>query len=874
MVTYNRLEFTQKAISSIRKHTTFPYVLTVADNNSQDGSKDYLKSLHSEGIIKNLILLKKNIGIAGASNMAWQSESRAQYYLKYDNDIVVKKKNWLKNMVDDINHIPFLGAVGYNFEPKSYPSNKINGHTIRILQESNIGGACILIPKKIRELIGYWCEDYGLYGEEDFDYCYRLKLSGKLCAYMKDENIGIHLPSGKAAEIDQDTYIAKDGIEEIEQKEYRKFKDNIRKDNISVKKLIKKNFDSYKCFTRSLYVQPKKKNLISKNKLDKYMLGRAVINHANLFKGIKNSNINIVNNELDSILHLYKITFPSKNCENTIKNIANSAINAKTKIVSYLYLAEIEDKLEKHKSNKYYISKAIDLLNKSKWNNLLDIYNIASLLKNIGSIENAKKQFESIAYNKSNSKLKSGACFHLGEIELKKRNKDSALRLFKKSLQYNKEHKKSADYIEELTKNAKVSIIIPVFNKIKLTKTCIESVIKNTKKENYEIIVINNGSTDETEKELESFIKKTTCLQIIKNKENTGFARACNQGVRISKGKYIVFLNNDVEAKKGWLQPLLETAENDKKVAAVGSKLLFPDGKIQHAGLIFLEDKRLNDKLLCLHLYYKKPSGFKQANQQKVYHALTAACLLVKKDVFKKLGGFNEKYWNGMEDIDFCVKLRKKGYRAVYQPKSVLTHHESQSGIERFKRLDENRKVFLKRWQGKIHSDYIRNEDGPFIRTRYSPIKNYMNGNNKTVGRIEKESNQLKESLIPQDCLYRINYDIADSYEKKRDKTMRNKYLKKSLKILDKKKNKQSVEIYMMASIYKRLFDYKRSLLWFKKLFNMKSVSNLIPGVYYHLGEIDLHKKNFKNAKICFNRCLNLNKNHLKAKERLEQLKC
>jgi glycosyltransferase involved in cell wall biosynthesis/SAM-dependent methyltransferase len=228
MVTFNRLEFTRQAIDALVEYTDYPYVLTVVDNNSQDGSKNYLHRLKDRGVIKNLVLLDENIGIAKASNLAWSMEPEAEYYLKLDNDIVIKKENWLSDMVRVIEGIPQIGAVAYNFEPVSYPLTDLNNIQVRV-KTANLGGACFLITARTCDSIGYWCEDYGLYSEEDYDYCYRMTLAGIQYAYMEDENIGIHLPAGKAAKINYETIEARDGVEEVHQRDYRLWKDETRR---------------------------------------------------------------------------------------------------------------------------------------------------------------------------------------------------------------------------------------------------------------------------------------------------------------------------------------------------------------------------------------------------------------------------------------------------------------------------------------------------------------------------------------------------------------------------------------------------------------------------------------------------------------------
>lgn len=254
IITFNRIEFTKQCIESVLKYTDFPYVITVVDNNSQDGTKDYLKTLKADGKIKNLVLLDENIGVAKASNLAWSLEPKARYYLKLDNDIVIQKPGWLSSMVKVIENIPKIGALAYNFEPKSYPYQIINDFKIRIKNPHTLGGACILIPKRTEKKLGYWCEDYGLYGEEDADYGARIHCAGLFNAYMEDEDIGIHLPAGKAGVIDLETFEAKDGIEEKEYNEYRLFKDESRRRNV-IDGAFSKNYNNYFSRNKSLFVE-------------------------------------------------------------------------------------------------------------------------------------------------------------------------------------------------------------------------------------------------------------------------------------------------------------------------------------------------------------------------------------------------------------------------------------------------------------------------------------------------------------------------------------------------------------------------------------------------------------------------------------------
>lgn len=254
LITFNRQAFTRQAIASVIKYTDFPYVLTVVDNASRDGSREYLQTLHDQGVIDNLVLLDENAGVAKASNLAWHSEPDAAYYLKLDNDIVIRKPGWLGNMVRAIDNSPSVGVIAYNFEPTSYPVSQVDGIPLRIKPSGNLGGACILIPCRTWKLLGDWCEDYGLYGEEDRDYGFRVSLAGLLNAYMEDENIGDHLPAGKAALISPSTLAASDGLEERNEAAYRHWKDEQRGKHLALLGAWERNEFAYSSGRRSLRV--------------------------------------------------------------------------------------------------------------------------------------------------------------------------------------------------------------------------------------------------------------------------------------------------------------------------------------------------------------------------------------------------------------------------------------------------------------------------------------------------------------------------------------------------------------------------------------------------------------------------------------------
>jgi len=239
------------------------------------------------------------------------------------------------------------------------------------------------------------------------------------------------------------------------------------------------------------------------------------------------------------------------------------------------------------------------------------------------------------------------------------------------------------------------SIIIPVFNQLKYTKQCLEAVAINTDEVNYEVVIIDNGSTDGT-------VDFLRCLEgdvkIIKNSQNMGFSKANNQGSKVAKGKYLVFLNNDTIAQPEWLSEMISVIEKDPLTGIVGSKLLYPDGTIQHAGVVM--DNGI------YHIYEGLPSDHLAVNKLREFPYVTGACLLIPRDLFCRLEGFDEGYINGFEDIDLCLKVRRTNKKVIYCPKSILFHYANTSesrmsnNTEKEKNDKRNGELLFKKWPG------------------------------------------------------------------------------------------------------------------------------------------------------------------------------
>ncbi|HEY0100934.1 MAG TPA: glycosyltransferase family 2 protein, partial [Pyrinomonadaceae bacterium] len=214
----------------------------------------------------------------------------------------------------------------------------------------------------------------------------------------------------------------------------------------------------------------------------------------------------------------------------------------------------------------------------------------------------------------------------------------------------------------------RTSIVIPVYNKAGFTFQCLRSLLREVDFAETEVIVVNNASTDETAKLLSHFQSLVT---VVNNEENRGFVDACNQGAAVARGRYLVFLNNDTVVLPGWLKHLLETVEGDASTGAVGSMFLYEDGRVQEAGAGVWQNGA------AFHYGWGGSPDDRRYNFAREVDYCSGASLLVRRDLFARLGGFDTRYAPAYyEDVDICFGVRSLGYKVVYQPMSRVIHHE------------------------------------------------------------------------------------------------------------------------------------------------------------------------------------------------------
>ena len=255
-----------------------------------------------------------------------------------------------------------------------------------------------------------------------------------------------------------------------------------------------------------------------------------------------------------------------------------------------------------------------------------------------------------------------------------------------------------------------VSVVIPVYNHWELTADCLRSLAYDSSAVQYEVIVVADASTDVTREHL----GKVAGLNVVRMKQNAGFIGAVNAGINLAKGRFVVLLNNDTVVQPGWLDALVRTVEVEENVGVVGSKLVYPDGRLQEAGGIIWRDGsgynygRYGDA--------DDPSY----NYLRDVDYCSGASLLVRKEILDVLGGLDHRYAPAYyEDTDLAFAARKLGYRVVYQPESKVCHAEGSSngtdetsGIKRYQNV--SREAFRLKWQTELLAQ--RESEPEFVR--------------------------------------------------------------------------------------------------------------------------------------------------------------
>ena len=260
-----------------------------------------------------------------------------------------------------------------------------------------------------------------------------------------------------------------------------------------------------------------------------------------------------------------------------------------------------------------------------------------------------------------------------------------------------------------------LSIIIANWNTKGFLATCLESIKSQTKETSFEVIVVDNFSSDGSPEFVERNFPEVT---LIKNKENKGFGKANNQGLAVAQGKYILFLNSDVSINEGCLDRMFTFMERRSDVGASACKLTFPDGTLQHSCRKFPSFRVYFMMLLGLRRLSPNRKTFREYlmlnwdhSDEREVEQIMGSFMFIRKDVLDQVGGFDERYWMYFEEVDLCLRIWWAGWKIVHYPHASAIHYLSKSAEQwgEVKRIQEFQKSLLKYFQknGKPHEYYI-----------------------------------------------------------------------------------------------------------------------------------------------------------------------
>lgn len=279
----------------------------------------------------------------------------------------------------------------------------------------------------------------------------------------------------------------------------------------------------------------------------------------------------------------------------------------------------------------------------------------------------------------------------------------------------------------ELTSKPKISIIIPNKDSLRLLAICVDSILKHSTYDNYEIIIVENNSVTDEIFEYYRLIEELDCVRVLKYEDGFNYSRINNFAVKEATGDYVLFLNNDIEIiSPSWMEELLMYAQRSD-VGAVGAKLYYGNNSVQHNGVIIGGGA---DKI-AIHSHAGE-SRYDVGYMGRLYFAqnvsaVTAACMLMPRKLFDEIGGFDEKLAVAYNDVDLCLRIRENGYLIVCNPFAEAFHYESISRGYEEKQGNQDRFREEVRYMKEKWRDTLSKED-PFYNPNVSKLKPWKFG--------------------------------------------------------------------------------------------------------------------------------------------------
>ena len=311
----------------------------------------------------------------------------------------------------------------------------------------------------------------------------------------------------------------------------------------------------------------------------------------------------------------------------------------------------------------------------------------------------------------------------------------------------------SADKLAEAVVNTSetpaASIIVPTYGQVAYTYRCLASIAAHPPVASFEVVVVEDASPEPDA----VGPARIPWIRFLRNETNLGFIGACNAAAGVARGRYLCFLNNDTEVAPGWLDALIEVFERDASVGLAGSRLVYPDGRLQEAGAVLYRDGggwncgRYENPLASAYNFLRETDY------------CSGASLLVERALFERLGGFDPHYAPAyFEDTDLAFRVREVGLKVIYQPRSLVVHHEGvsngqdpQAGVKRHQAV--NRLKFVARWRAVLDAENsppgvvsLRHRDRAGARPVVLIVDHYVPEPDRDAG--SKHMAQLIELLV------------------------------------------------------------------------------------------------------------------------------
>jgi GT2 family glycosyltransferase len=240
-----------------------------------------------------------------------------------------------------------------------------------------------------------------------------------------------------------------------------------------------------------------------------------------------------------------------------------------------------------------------------------------------------------------------------------------------------------------------VSLVIPMRDRAELTRQCVASIESRSSYKNVEIVIVDNASLEPDSRRF--FEEASLRHRVVALDQPFNYSAINNFGARRATGEYVLFLNNDTEVDApDWIEAMLEHAQRPE-VGAVGAKLLYPDRRIQHAGVFVMGSELAFAGHAFKYLPEYTDAHFGLAQVVRNVSAVTGACMMVRRQVFEQVGGFDESVRVAFNDVDLCLRLREAGYLIIYTPLAVLVHHES--ATRKAMHPPDDDRLIRERWQ-------------------------------------------------------------------------------------------------------------------------------------------------------------------------------